>query len=67
MKTPMHLRALTDLPSVARHLVYRWRDGVRHPGLGREIQEAFPALTLDEFNAAADMAWSSLDDIEREV
>lgn len=66
MKTPMHLDNLIDLASVARHLASRWRDGLRHPRLGREIQEAFPGLTLPEFNMAANMAWASLDANERE-
>ncbi|MER8567550.1 hypothetical protein NKH85_16330 [Mesorhizobium sp. M0924] len=66
MKTPMHLDNLIDLASVARHLATRWRDGLRHPRLGREIQDAFPSLTLPGFNMAADMAWALLEPSERE-
>lgn len=62
----MHLDSLIDLASVSRHLAGRWRDGLRHPRLGREIQEAFPSLTLAEFNMAANMAWAGLSQDERE-
>jgi hypothetical protein len=42
-----------------------WRAGVRMPELSRAIRATFPASNLNTYNAAANIAWESLSEIER--
>ena len=52
---------------VAQEMVKAWRAGLRPPGIHQQIRKRFPFISLEKFNRAADAAWASLEEHEREA
>ena len=64
-KNPLTLDSLHPVEDVAGAIVRLWRSGSRQPRLLRQLGYLHHNLTLDEYNAAAEVAWSMLTDNER--
>lgn len=64
-KNPLLLDSLHPVEDVAGAIVRLWRSGSRQPRLLRQLGYLQQNLTLPEYNAAAELAWTMLSDDER--